>query len=42
MKMKTKDVCDNSATILPPIARMEWKSYRNEIFRNVATDCSGS
>ena len=37
MKMKTKDVC-----IFPPIAKMETKSYRNEIFRNVATDCNGS
>ena len=32
MEMKTKDVCDNSATIFPPIAKMERKVTEMKYF----------
>ena len=43
MEMKTRNICDNLATIFWSISETEMKSnYRNEIFSNVAIDWNKS
>ena len=42
MEMNTRNACNNLATIFWTISETEMKSYRNEIFCNVAIDWNES